>query len=219
MKKKGFTMIELLVVIAILGLLAGIIFVSIRTSRERARVANILQYSASLYHSLSVEGSIVWNLNDGSTATDTSGEDNTGTVNGATFVNDTPSNGGYALEFDGSDYIIVNPVKNFLTDQFTIEFWIKSSDTSNAGSPVSYAVPGGDNEVLLYNYKSFSLYINQASRGTGVSINDGKWHHVVFVWKSSSGDWSCYKDGEVKASGTDFEEGHLIEGGGSLVVG
>lgn len=44
--------------------------------------------------------------------------------------------------------------------QFTLCFWMKSSDTKNEGTPFSYSVHGEDNELLIYNYKSFRLGIN-----------------------------------------------------------
>ena len=44
--------------------------------------------------------------------------------------------------------------------QFTLCFWMKSNDTENRGSPFSYSVKEEDNELLIYNYKSFRLVIN-----------------------------------------------------------
>ena len=44
--------------------------------------------------------------------------------------------------------------------QFTLCFWMKSNDTENRGSPFSYSMKEEDNELLIYNYKSFRLGIN-----------------------------------------------------------
>jgi prepilin-type N-terminal cleavage/methylation domain-containing protein len=41
--KKGFTLVELLLVMAIIGILAGIIFISIGSARKRARVTTFKQ--------------------------------------------------------------------------------------------------------------------------------------------------------------------------------
>ena len=38
------------------------------------------------------------------------------------------------------------------------------SSYNNYGTPFSYAVPGQDNELLVYNYKNFDLYIGGAFR-------------------------------------------------------
>lgn len=37
-------------------------------------------------------------------------------------------------------------------------FWMKAADV-NAGTPLSYAVSGQDNEFIIYNYKSFMLFV------------------------------------------------------------
>ena len=41
--------------------------------------------------------------------------------------------------------------------QFTVCLWMKSNDTENTGTPLSYSVKEEDNELLIYNYKSFRL--------------------------------------------------------------
>ena len=43
--------------------------------------------------------------------------------------------------------------------ELTACFWMKSTDTENAGTPLGYSVPGQDNEFIVYNYKSFHLFI------------------------------------------------------------
>ncbi len=47
--------------------------------------------------------------------------------------------------------------------QFTVCFWMKSSAT-NDGTPFSYVVHGQDNELIIYNYKDFRLYIGDTYR-------------------------------------------------------
>ena len=43
--------------------------------------------------------------------------------------------------------------------QFTLCFWMKSNDTENKGTPLSYSLKEEYNELLIYNYKSFRLDI------------------------------------------------------------
>lgn len=68
----------------------------------------------------------------------------------------------YALQFlnkESQDFV---QVARGLPDlmQFTLCFWMKSSDTKNKGTPFSYSIKGEDNELLIYNYQSFRLGIN-----------------------------------------------------------
>ena len=71
----------------------------------------------------------------------------------------------YALNFPTkgvSDHVNIWGMPSLT--QWTVCLWMKSSDTTNYGTPFSYAVPGGDNEIIFYNYKAFTLYINQQAR-------------------------------------------------------
>ena len=71
----------------------------------------------------------------------------------------------YALEFPSAgvtNYVNIRGMRSLT--QFTLCFCMKSSDTSNDGTPFSYAVPGEDNELLVFNYKAFKVFIRGESR-------------------------------------------------------
>ena len=70
---KGFTLVELLVVIAIIGILAGVVLVSLTSQRQKARFSNIISGATSLIPHVAecyVKGYGLWNP---PTATNTAG--------------------------------------------------------------------------------------------------------------------------------------------------
>ncbi|XP_041117630.1 sushi, von Willebrand factor type A, EGF and pentraxin domain-containing protein 1 isoform X2 [Polyodon spathula] len=103
----------------------------------------------------------------------------------------------------------------------TCTFWMKSSDTTNYGTPISYAVErGSDNAFLLIDYNGWVLYVNGKERITDCpSVNDGEWHHIGVSWNSIDGDWKVYIDGELSDGGKGLSVGTTIPGGGTLVLG
>ena len=93
-----------------------------------------------------------------------------------------------ALELDGQDdHVIIEDVdSNFPTTEITAEFWMKSDDTTRAGTPISYASGNTTNDFIVYNYRSFNIWVNNEAVGTGVVANDGDWHHIAVTWSSSA---------------------------------
>lgn len=60
----------------------------------------------------------------------------------------------FNLDFEVSGihgYAMMDGVMPALTE-ITCTFWMRSSDTTNYGTPVSYAVEGSDNAFLLIDY-------------------------------------------------------------------
>ncbi|XP_078367069.1 neuronal pentraxin-2-like [Oculina patagonica] len=127
----------------------------------------------------------------------------------------------YALLFTRkgtSDYVIIRGMPSLTAVTFCL--WMKTADTGNTGTPLSYAVSGSDNELLLYDYRNFLFWVGAAVSGrTSVSANDGKWHHICATWENTAGSWNLFKDGKVAASGKGLKTGHVIRGGGALVLG
>ena len=103
----------------------------------------------------------------------------------------------------GDDHVIANPFTGFPSDAVTVSFWIKTSDTINDGTPISYATTATDNDFLIIDCKNIVVYINnQATGSTGISLNDGFWHFFTATWQSSDGAIKMYKDGVLEYSGT-----------------
>ena len=175
-----------------------------------------------------------WN-NQGTTDTDTSGMqlDNF-SVTGTTPVladNEAVNNGSYlngptlgvagalvgdtntAVAFDGvNEY---GAVARQISDNFSIEFWFKSTQgigtgtawTSGAGL-VDASIPavGNDFGVSLRSDGKLLAGVGGASDTTLVSsaggYDNGAWHHVVFTRTMSTGALVLYVDGVSKATGT-----------------
>uniref|UniRef100_A0A8C2KBK0 Sushi, von Willebrand factor type A, EGF and pentraxin domain-containing protein 1 n=1 Tax=Cyprinus carpio TaxID=7962 RepID=A0A8C2KBK0_CYPCA len=128
----------------------------------------------------------------------------------------------FDLEFEVSGihgYVMMDGHMPSLT-QITCTFWMRSSDTINYGTPISYAVEGSDNAFLLIDYNGWVLYVNGKERITDCpAVNDGLWHHIGVSWRSKDGDWRVYIDGSPSDGGKGLSVGTTIPGGGALVLG
>ena len=187
--------------------------------------AKIVTDTGYLTGSVDMSGNILLlhvNEPDGSTAfLDTSGAGNDGDCSGSACPT-AGVNGWFkqALHFDQvDDYIIINPINEFPATEITAMFWMRSTNTTLDAAPLSYAVPGHDNEFGLFNDRAFRVHVgNAASVRTGVAANDGQWHHIAVTWRSSDGLLLFYKDGEEEWTAT-TQQGYTLGSQGALVFG
>ncbi|CAB1421446.1 unnamed protein product [Pleuronectes platessa] len=135
---------------------------------------------------------------------------------------ETEMSSAFNLDFEVSGihgYVMMDSVMPALTE-ITCTFWMKSSDTTNYGTPVSYAVEGSDNAFLLIDYNGWVLYVNGKERITDCpAVNTGHWYHIGVSWRSWDGDWRVYINGKPSDGGKGLSVGTTIPAGGALVLG
>ena len=73
-----------------------------------------------------------------------------------------------------------------------------------------------NNCLIQANVPVDSFFLISAS---GISANDGKWHHICVTWENNDGSWNLYKDGGLENGGTGLKAGAVIDGDGIFVLG
>jgi len=183
----------------------------------------------------------VWHLNEGSgsTTSDSSGNNNDGTINGSTWVD---GNFGKALKFDGvNDYVEVpNSASLNITDEITITFWTKQDPTSNFEKQI---IGKGLENTGTRTYGITTPYGSLGARfiicnTTDCSLctykwTDSNWHHVAGTYNGShmkiyvdgierdSVYGNCLIQGPIQSSGRPVQLGawKLPSGGSSYFNG
>jgi len=182
-------------------------------------VADCRDNCPALYNPAQIDGGELpagtvssWRFDDptGAIAEDDTGA-NDGTITGAVH---TVGISGKALQLDGTvgQYVQVDSVVGFPMTAITVAFWMKSAAT-NTGTPFSYAVSTNDNEFLIYDYSAFAIGVKGGSVFTGVSANDGAWHHIAVTWRMADWQLVLYKDGTPAYTGTSVTMGKITPGG------
>ena len=107
-----------------------------------------------------------------------------------------PDNGDFSLSFDGGDDYVSIPDNDALdigSSDFSIQFWIKSSDNNKAtivsksegGDPVNtwYFVNMNSNGTIEYEITDGYSGSGDYSIATGsIAVNDGEWHHISVLF-------------------------------------
>ncbi|MFA5729989.1 MAG: LamG-like jellyroll fold domain-containing protein [Candidatus Paceibacterota bacterium] len=190
--KQAFTLIELLVVIAIIGILSGLIVVSMSGVTEKATIAKAQVFSNSLKNSLLLNLVSEWKFDgsttDGSAATVNDVLNNWSSLNNGTVsyppTVKTGSNcvSGSCLQFDGvNDYVDFGTNSNLsmgLGDA-TVSLWVRFD---NAVAP--------QHETLI-----------ACGAGGAVIGNDGYW---IFRYTGTNRLYGRFMDGETAAYLQDY---------------
>ena len=189
MKNKAFTLLELLVVITIIGILSSIVIVSMSGSTDSATIAKGKAYAQQVHALLGANAVGVWNFDEGTgtTVKDISGYGNDGTLVGDTHFVDSDIEG-YALSFDGTgDYVTIpdNPLWDFGTDDFSINFWFKTSITEREHA-LNFGGVSSNNLCFNFNNSPYGVWVYWMGGGspavkTSTFYNDGKWHNLFFT--------------------------------------
>lgn len=115
-----------------------------------------------------------------------------------------------ALNFDGTnDYVNVSRP---IADDFTIEYWVKTTQTGNTGGNwyngigiVDAEVGGGTNDFgtsLSGSKLAFGIGNTDYTILSNGSINDGSWKHVAVTRVKATGAMVIYINGILDATGT-----------------
>jgi len=115
-----------------------------------------------------------------------------------------------ALAFDGVDDYVTIP--RAVSGDFTIEYWMKTSQTAPSGPQWYHGIGTVDGEVGgVTNDFGTSLNGSKLSFGVGQpdvtifstsNVNTGNWVHVAVTRKQSTGEMKLYINGNLEATGT-----------------
>jgi prepilin-type N-terminal cleavage/methylation domain-containing protein len=218
--RKAFTLIELLVVIAIIGILSGLIVVSMGGVTNKATIAKAQVFSNSLRNSLmanivgewkfdelttAIDGTIIqdsWGgVNNGILDTNSVAADSTDKIkSGTDCISDK------CLYFDAiDDYINCGSNNLNNIEKVTISAWINRNNhdiyreiitTGRFGSAYGYG-------LMFHSNSNLIAYITKNSDGTqltsypGISgFDDNVWYYIVMTFDGTN--IKVYKNGEIK---------------------
>jgi prepilin-type N-terminal cleavage/methylation domain-containing protein len=213
-KTRGFTLIELLVVLSIISLLSSVVLANLNATREKARVAALLQSEANYRHAYGDRLVTEWNFN--SSNNDTGGNGLNMTLGGSPGYVQGVSGMALDLSANNDSAQTIQSSKFSLESGGAIECWFyPKSIVGGAGAIVNFETGATPFRPGIYLDSNLSLNVgwNGGTNG-GVKfggngnwhtsktyvIEKNKWHHVIFSWTPNY--YWIYVDNVLKESGT-----------------
>ncbi len=176
------------------------------SSLEALQAANPTQIDPPLTVPTGYSGYWPLDTTSGSSAVDVSGNGNNGVVSGATWNANGRANG--CLIFNGiNNYVRVT---NLVCNDFSIAFWVKTSQTAGTGQWYKGAglvdgdFPGPANDfgtALCGGKFAFGVGNPDTTILSTSSIDDGAWHLCVATRQQATGAMCVYVDGNLQATG------------------
>jgi len=203
--KQAFTLIELLVVIAIIGILSGLIVVTMNGVTQKANVAKAQVFSNSLRNALMLNLVSEWKLDQvSSNQVSDSWGSNIGTLSDSGGTCDSThcpqlQTAGCVynncLYFDGTDYINFGDVLDIGTSDLTMSVWVKPSlPFSGTKGIIGKANDGVDDGRYSICVSSGSKIRAVFDPGTGQAIDSI--NNLVSDWNFLTATWD--RDGNMK---------------------
>jgi prepilin-type N-terminal cleavage/methylation domain-containing protein len=242
--RKAFTLIELLVVIAIIGILSGLIVVSMGGVTQKATIAKAQVFSNSLRNSLMLDMISEWKLDGGIIESVVTTADilDTWSTNNAVGIASSPiikggSNcvSGNCIQFDGiDDYVSFGNIPAFsmgLKDH-TVSIWAKfdnalapQNETLIKGGAGGAGIKGyiiwratGTSRLALY-FNDGSVQVSNTLSSVGSLINDN-WYNIVVTF-NRDGVAEAYINGTKQSGILNLVPYQLvdIQNGSTLTIG
>lgn len=212
-KQIAFTLIELLVVIAIIGILSGLIVVTMNGVTAKANIAKSQIFSNSLRNALMLNLVSEWKFDEGTgqVTSDSWSGGNTGTLIGPTHLPTWKTGSdcvnGSCIQFDGiDDYVGCGTNSNLdITGDITIAAWI--NPLSLKITPIVRKGYTSSPWSVAQNAGAFEFFYTISSTWGGVSasvLSTNQWQFIVAT-RSFSGTIATlklYKNGIVRNSTT-----------------
>ena len=138
-------------------------------------------------------------------ANDASGNNNNGTVTGATLTTDRFGNANSAYSFNGSSFIDLGNIAGVgysTTQDITMSFWINEGASGTVISKYTNLDAANSNFFISKATSTAQLAGNGTNSLTANNLTDYRWANYVFIAASGSNKSFLYRNGVLVATGT-----------------